>query len=262
MAGNPALAQAVKTAIVAAAHLAAYERVAAAAEACRRLGALTSGRWRSVARDLAGFEDELQNAFATAAEDVSERATRLGIPEVALWTAGDAAAAFDLLRDVALDELEEGSPAARILQGDVVFGTSFVDDPDLPDRGTTLLFGWPEPLSPATLPWQATWVAAGGDAEAAQGAEEQEEEEEEPAAEELELYEVGDLEVDDALVAAIAAELGSSPDEARAALTACSLALTRASLRAADEDDADDEDADDEDQGLTNGTNGTAPGDH
>ena len=162
MAAPPAVVQAVQAAILASAHLAAYEHVSAAAQACRRLGSMTSGRWRSVARDLDGLEDELQTAFANSAEAVTERATSLGLSEETLWTVGDAAATLDLLREAALDELDEDSPAEKLLQGSVLFGASFVEDPDLPDRGTTLLFAWPEPLSPATWSWQANWVVGDG----------------------------------------------------------------------------------------------------
>src|SRR5262245_4698152 len=122
MAAPQAVVQAVQAAIVASAHLAAYEHVSAAALACRRLGGLTSGRWRSVARDLDGLEDELQTAFASAADAVSDRATNLGVHEDTLWTAGDAAATLDVLRESALDEVEEDSAAARLLHGNVLFG--------------------------------------------------------------------------------------------------------------------------------------------
>src|SRR6185369_8639014 len=162
MPAPPAVVQAVQAAILASAHLAAYEHVSAAAQACRRLGSMTSGRWRSVARDLDGLEDELQTAFANSAEAVTERATSLGLSEETLWTVGDAAATLDLLREAALDELDEDSPAEKLLQGSVLFGASFVEDPDLPDRGPTLLFAWPEPLSPATWSWQANWVVGDG----------------------------------------------------------------------------------------------------
>src|SRR5215204_5287870 len=99
MAAPQAVVQAVQAAIVASAHMTAYESVSAAAHACRRLGGLTSGRWRSVARDLDGLEEELHNASARAAEDVAEQAARLGVHDETLWTAGDAAATLDLLRD-------------------------------------------------------------------------------------------------------------------------------------------------------------------
>src|SRR5438067_3539574 len=98
--------QAVQAAIVASAHLAAYEHVAAAAQAFQRLGALTSGRWRSAGRDLARLEEELQTAFATAAAAVESRADELGVPEDALWAVGDAASTLDLLREAALEETE------------------------------------------------------------------------------------------------------------------------------------------------------------
>src|SRR5437868_6620101 len=114
MAAPQTVVQAVQAAILASAHLAAYEHVAAAALACRRLGSLTSGRWRSVARDLDGLEGELQTAFATAAEAVADRAASLGVNEDTLWTAGDAAATLDLLREAALEELDDQSPAAKV----------------------------------------------------------------------------------------------------------------------------------------------------
>ena len=133
--------QAVQAAIVASAHLAAYEHVAAAAQACQRLGSLTSGRWRSAGRDLASLEEDLQTAFANAAAAVESRADELGVPEDALWAVGDAAGTLDLLREVALEETEDGGRPAAVLRGQVLFGASFVEDPDLPDRGTTLLFG-------------------------------------------------------------------------------------------------------------------------
>ena len=77
-----------------------------------------------------------------------------------------------------------------MLEGEVLFGASFVEDPDLPDRGTTLLFGWPDPLEPASWPWQANWVV--GDSDSQDDAE----------AEELDLFENGELEGDEALVPA------------------------------------------------------------
>src|SRR5215216_3141403 len=156
------IVQAVQTAIIASAHLAAFEHVAAAAQACQRLGGLTSGRWRSAARDLSTLEEDLQTAFANAAESLTSHAEDIGVPEDALWTVGDAAGTLDLLREAALEEVEAEGRAARVLQGQVLFGASFVEDPELPDRGTTLLFGWPEPLAPATWPWQANWVVGDG----------------------------------------------------------------------------------------------------
>lgn len=220
---------AVQAAIVASAHMAAYEHVAAAAQACRRLGGLTSGRWRAAGRDLGKLEQELQVAYARAAEAVAGHAEEIGVPEEALWTTGDAAATLDLLREDALAEAPPDSPAARLLQGKVLFGVSFVEDPELPDRGTTLLFGWPAPLAPATWPWQATWVVGDGQED---GADE----------DELDLYDAGELEAEDRLLADLVDELSCSRQEAREALHEAAVALTRASLLAAVADDEDDED--------------------
>jgi hypothetical protein len=227
MAAPQRVTEAVQAAIIASAHQAAFEHVAAAAQACQRLGGLTSGRWRSVGRDLGRLEEELETAYAQAADTVTTQADDLGVPEEALWTTGDAAATLDLLREDALDEVEDDSLAARVLRGRVLFGTSFVEDPELPDRGTTLLFGWPEPLSPATWPWQATWVL--GDS--------QEDDEDE---DELDLYDAGELEGEEPLLADLAAELSCSRQEARTALHDAALAVTRASLLAG-APEADDE---------------------
>src|SRR5262249_1764689 len=154
------------------------------AEACQRLGRLTSGRWRSAARDLASLEEDLETSLTSASENLTSQAQSLQIPEDALWTVGDAAASLDMLRDGALEEIDEDDEhAGGLLEGDVLFGVSFVEDPELPDRGTTLLFGWPDPLSPASWPWQANWVV--GDGEDTADSEQ---------AEELDLFESGELE--------------------------------------------------------------------
>jgi hypothetical protein len=235
MAAPQAVVQAVQAAIVASAHMTAYESVAAAAHACRRLGGLTSGRWRSVSRDLDGLEDELHTASARAAESVAEQAARLGVHDETLWTAGDAAATLDLLRDDALEEVDADSAAARVLQGQVVFGSSFLEDPEVPDRGTTLLFGWPEPLAPAAWPWQANWIVSGDS------------QDEDATEEELDLFETGELEGEGSLVAELADELGCSRQDARTALRATAMALTRASLLAGEDDPDQDEDEDEDD---------------
>jgi hypothetical protein len=241
MSASQSLVEAVQTAIVASAHLAAYENVASAAQACHRLGSLTSGRWRSAARDLDILEDDLQTAFTTAAEAVTARAESVGIPEDALWTVGDAAGTLDLLRESALDEVEPESRAARLLQGQVLFGASTVEDTELPDRGTLLLFGWPEPLSPATWPWQANWVSSGGD---------DDDDDDDGEADELDLFEAGELEGEDSMLAEIADELSCSRDDARVALREAALALTRASLLSGTDDDEEDEDAEDNEHTL------------
>ncbi|HEY0581182.1 MAG TPA: hypothetical protein VGE94_03310 [Chloroflexota bacterium] len=228
--------QAVQAAIVASAHLAAFENVTAAAQACQRLGSLSSGRWRSAARDLVSLEDDLEKALSHAAEELTRHAAELGLPEDALWTVGDAAGTLDLLREAALEEIDdEASPAAKILTGQVLYGTSFVEDPELPDRGTTLLFGWPEPLAPTTWPWQANWVV--GDSQ---------DDGEDGDGDELDLFESAEMEGDEPLLAELADELGCSRQDARLALKAAAEALTRASLLAGTagepHDDAEDED--------------------
>jgi hypothetical protein len=241
MAAPTRVRQAVEAGIVASAHLAALQHVSAAAEACQRLGRLSSGRWRSAARELARLEEDLQTALSSAAELLSTRADDLGVPEDALWTVGDAAGTLDMLREPALEALDEDDArAARVLEGEVLFGASFVEDPELPDRGTTLLFGWPDPLAPASWSWQANWVVGDGqDSVDGNGSDDADE------AEELDLFEAGEMEGDAPLLAELADELSCSREDARAALRSAAMALTRASLLAASGDE-DDEAEDDE----------------
>jgi hypothetical protein len=245
MAASQQVLQAVQAAIVASAHLAAFEQVSAAAQACERLGALGSGRWRAGARSLRELEDDLERSFAGVAETLTSHATDLGIPEEALWVVGDAAGTLEMLRDAALAEVDEETRAARALDSAVLFGVSFLEDPDLPDRGTTLLYSWADPFGPALWPWQANWVV--GDAQ-----DDNDGDDDQPPADALDLYEVGDLDHDEALVAALAAELDCGDVEAREALRDAALALTRASLIAGG--DGDDEADEEDDEGpSTNG---------
>jgi hypothetical protein len=239
MAAPQRVVQAVQAAIVASAHLATLQHVSAAAEACQRLGRLTSGRWRSASRDLSSMEEDLQTALSSAAESLETYADELGVPDDALWTVGDAAATLDMLRESAMEELEDDEgPAAKVLEGEVLFGASFIEDPDLPDRGTTLLFGWSDPLEPASWPWQANWVVSDSDSQ------------DDGEAEDLDLFENGEMEGDEGLVAGLANELGSGAEQARAALREAAMALTRASLLASTESDEDEEGDDDENNGA------------
>ena len=84
-----------------------------------------------------------------------------------------------------------------MLEGEVLFGASFVEDPDLPDRGTTLLFGWPDPLDAGDL-------AVAGELGRRRDSDGQTDGE----ADELDLFEAGEIEGDDSLLAELADELG------------------------------------------------------
>ncbi len=235
MAPDVAVREAVQVAIVAAAYQATYERLADAADACSRLGQLTSGRWRSAARDLLRLQDDLGRALETAGDDLRQRAEKLAVAEEALWTAGDAAGLFDLFRDDALDTLEGDSLAARLLESGALFGATFLENADVPNRGTTLLFGWADPLTPATWSWEGNWIAS---------------DEEEDGAEELDLSAVGGLQAGEALLAEVGRVLGVSPQHGEQALAEAAAALTRVSLLATLGDE-DEEDAGDD--GATNG---------
>ena len=244
MAASQRVVQAVEAAIIASAHLTALQHVSAAADACDRLGRRTTGRWRAAARELAQLEDDLQMAFISASETLGSRAKQADVPERTLWSVGDAAGTLDLLREAALGYLDQDDTlAAGILRGQVLFGVSFVEDEELPDRGTTLLFAWPEPLAPASWPWQANWVV--GDTQDLADGEDDEDEDAEVEGEELDLFETGELEGDEPLLAAFAEELSCSPEQARAALRSAAMAVTRASLLSGLDDEDEDEDEDD-----------------
>src|SRR5205823_7738439 len=140
-------------------------------------------------------------------------------------------------------QLDGGASRTRkVVEGQVLFGVSFIEDPELPDRGTTLLFGWSDPLNPATWPWQANWVVGDGQDSA---------DDDEPEAEELDLFEAGEMEGDEPMLAELADELSCSRHDARAALRSVAMALTRASLLAGAGDEDDDEEQEDEENGAS-----------
>jgi hypothetical protein len=233
MVAPPPQVNAVEAAIVASAHLTAYEHLASATRAVHRLGSLSSGRWRSAARDLQRLEDDLETCVADATRDLAARADRLGVDEEVLWTAGDAAATLDVLRGPTLRLLEAESPAASLLSGDFVFGLALVEDPEAPDRGTTLVFSWAEPLAPASWPWQASWISSATEAE--------------DVAEELDLYDAGELDAGEPMLAGVAEQLKTDRSQAAAAVRTAAAAFTRASLLLAtggmDEQEEDDAEA-------------------
>jgi hypothetical protein len=236
------LEQAVQTAILASAHMGAYEQVAGARRACQRLGRLGAGRWRAAARDLGRLQDELHTSLHRVTDDVAQAAADLGIEESALWTAGDAAGELDYLHERIRELLPEGGEARRLLEADVLFGATIVEDAEAADRGTTLLFAWPTPLTPASWPWEATWVVGeeAGDAAGATDHEDQDDEEEE-FVEELDLYATGDLEVDAEVLRQVRTRVGLTAEAATAALQEIANAFTRASLLAGLEAEDEDE---------------------
>ncbi len=239
--------QAIRAAILASAHVTALEQVVAAQRACERLGALGGGRWRAAARELTRLQAELNRGLPQVSSDVSRHAADLGIPEHALWTAGGAAGEYDDLHERMHDFLEEDSSAARLLDAELVFGGTIVDDPDTANRGTTLLFAWRTPLAPATWPWEANWIVS-DDEDASDGerdgADDDENGEDDAVDEELELFAAGELTVSGEMLQALGSGLGVSPEAASEALQELAIAFTRASLLVDEEDDEDEEDDD------------------
>jgi hypothetical protein len=239
--------QAIRAAILASAHVTALEQVMAAQRACERLGTLGGGRWRAAARELTRLQAELNRGLPQVSSDVSRHAANLGIPEHALWTAGGAAGEYDDLHEQMHDFLDEDSAAARLLDAELVFGGTIVDDPDTANRGTTLLFAWRTPLAPAAWPWEANWIVS-DDEEASDGerngSDDGEDEEDDEVDEELELFAAGELTVNEEMLQALSSGLGVSQEAASEALQQLAMAFTRASLLVDEDDDENEEDDD------------------
>jgi hypothetical protein len=70
-------------------------------------------------------------------------------------------------------------------------------------------------------------------------------------ADELDLFEAGEMEEDESMLAELADELGCSRPDARTALRHAAMALTRASLLAGSDNDNDDDAEEDEENGTT-----------
>lgn len=228
--------KAVDAGILAAAHAATLERVGLAEDACARLGALSSGRWRAAARELAELEESLERSLQDLVEDVRRKGAAADVPEETLWTLGEAAWTYDTLSEDALDEIDEGTAAEKVLDGDLLYGVAFLDSPEkTEDSGLTLLFHWSEPLSPAVWAWDATWIETGQDAENGQG-----------GAEELDLADAAEIQIPALLLAAATGVLESDELTARDALKTIARALTRAWLLPTDEEDQGDEEGEED----------------
>jgi hypothetical protein len=245
MVSEQRLERGVRAAILASAHVGAYEQVAIARRACERLGSLGAGRWRAATRDLERLLADLERSMPQVTADVTNAAAELGVEEAALWTAGDAAGELDYLHERIHEQLDDGSAAARLLDADILFGATILEESEDTDRGTTMLFAWPTPLTPAIWPWEAIWIAGDSDqSDEAADATDNHEGSADDADEELELFSTGEFVANDVLVRAIGERLGLDAELAGAALRDIATAFTRASLTIGTEDDeADGDDA-------------------
>jgi hypothetical protein len=222
---SPTLRTAIDTAILAAAHVNAHQAVTLAFTATQRLGTLSSGRWRSAARDLERLQADLETAFEQVQQDVARQAESLGVDSDDLWSAGEAAAMLEVFQEGALEWLDEDSAADRLLSGDLIYGVAVLDDPDDDDRGTTLVYTWGDPLRPLAWPWERAFISGSGD-------------------DALDLFTAGDVEVSDETLGAVCALLSVQPEVAEKALLEVAEALTRSALLGESDDDEDDEDDD------------------
>jgi len=166
--GDPAvrLRALVEEGIVTAAALNARDDLELAAASTERLGALTSGMWRALSRELATAAERLDRSTMERMDDIRRRAAGLNVEPDDVIRAGVAAAHLAEHRETVERLLTpDADNGARILLGpNLVFGCGIdVDEPgDLDDDDADAdepspltvrvsLFLWPAPLAPAEV---------------------------------------------------------------------------------------------------------------
>jgi hypothetical protein len=152
----------VEEGIVAAAALTARDDLDLAAASMQRLGALTSGMWRALSRELATAAQRLDGSIMDRLSDIERRARTLAVDRETVLSAGFAAGHLAEHRERLDTLVEPAADAHRLLQPDMLYGFHIDaidedddddDDDDEPmprgERVTLLL--WPAPLTPAFL---------------------------------------------------------------------------------------------------------------
>jgi hypothetical protein len=156
----------VEEGIVTAAALNARDDLELAAASTQRLGALTSGMWRALSRELATAAERLDRSTMERMEDIERRARALHVDADDVAAAGVAAIHLAEHRET-LETLLQPDEDAHLLAGtSLLFGFSIDaledhpdsvndDDDDDDEPGpvsvTVTLFLWPAPLTPATV---------------------------------------------------------------------------------------------------------------
>jgi hypothetical protein len=156
-----ALRALVEEGIVAAAALNARDDLELAAASTQRLGALTSGMWRALSRELATAAERLDRSSMDRLEDIERRARSLHVEADDVVAAGVAAMHLAEHRETLETLVKPDNDAHRLLGPNMLFGFNIevVDEEDdkddedepspVPVRVSLLL--WPAPLTPASV---------------------------------------------------------------------------------------------------------------
>lgn len=148
----------VEEGIVAAAALRARDDLELAAASTHRLGALTSGMWRALSRELVTAAERLERSTAERLDDIHRRADLLEVEVDDVFRAGEAAehlAEHNTRIETLLGPADDGR---QLLGADLLFGfglDAVTDDDDETEPASpsvqVTLFFWAEPLLPATV---------------------------------------------------------------------------------------------------------------
>jgi hypothetical protein len=152
----------VEEGIVTAAALNARDDLELAAASTQRLGALTSGMWRALSRELATAAERLDRSTMERMDDIERRARALHVDADDVAAAGVAAIHLAEHRET-LETLLQPDEDAHLLAGtSLLLGFSIdaledhpdvVDDDAEPGPGSVsvTVFLWPAPLTPAIV---------------------------------------------------------------------------------------------------------------
>ncbi len=154
--------------IIAAAALNARDDLELAAASTQRLGALSSGMWRALSRELATAAERLDRATMERVSDIDRRARALQVDPEEVIAVGAAAAHLAEHRERLETLVKPGQDAHQLLSPDMLFGFSLEaplepeweeeddeeeedDDVVKPPAIDVALFLWPTPLTPAIV---------------------------------------------------------------------------------------------------------------
>jgi hypothetical protein len=164
----------VEEAIVTAAAINARDDLEIAAASTQRLGALTSGMWRALSRELATAAERLDLSTRDRLSEVQRRAVALHVDVDDVIRAGLAAAHLAEHAETLESLIRPDDDVHRLLGPNMLFGFSIepVDDDALDESDESApvseriaVFLWPAPLSPAAVTMVPSLLTSAGDIE-------------------------------------------------------------------------------------------------
>jgi hypothetical protein len=158
----------VEEAIVTTAALNARDDLEIAAASTQRLGALTSGMWRALSRELATAAERLDLSTRDRMGDIQRRAGALHVDADDVIRAGLAAAHLAEHTETFEALIRPDDDVHRLLGPNLLFGFSIehddeVDDDSAPVSERVSVFLWPAPLTPAAVTMAPSLLTSAGD---------------------------------------------------------------------------------------------------